>query len=854
MNANNQAYQLALTHALDILCTTDRPLAEEMHDLVEEEYLLTMFPGLGTYDNAGVCAQHALSIVQAERVQAAAAVVAPAQTTAENVPVRETAPAAEAVPETIAPVTPLASVAPVATKEGFRALAERAAARGQRPLPIVVGAKKPCIAWLGTVIDTASKAEWPGLAQEWIDACDKQFPTAACCVVAKPDEFLFIDEDESERFRKGYEEYSGEPFPRTFTTESRPDHRQSHWLQSDMTRNKIGNVSQASLGFLSIRQNNLYVLSEGSPHPEGGAYRIVDNTPAIPMPDKLVEHILNLKSLRADEKAGKKKQTDSSADKPEPGRQSVLADTKSVTVSEKVDTSVRGALIPNGEHDSTLFAIACRFRRQGLEREEIETRLIDICEARCVGYGSDYREMCANKAESACKYPVGTGVIVNGKMVLEPSGSGESEPEPEPSTFQETVNRLLAEDKTTEEICELSGFNKLVHETLKKVAAESSSSILRIRRGDQIKTRRIEWLWPNRIPLGKLTILTGNPDQGKSLVTMYIAAQLTTGRRLFACSEGLPACDVLIFAGEDEADDTVKPRLQAAGADPLRYHVAESITVVDGKGKTTEEREAQLDTDIRQIEAVLESNPGIRLIIIDPLSNYLGQANMNREQEVRRVLVPLKNLAARRGVAIVAVMHLNKNSDASAIHRIGGAMAFAGVARAVWVFLDEPDKEDGGDTATGIAGDKRTTGRHCMLRIKGNIARAVGGLAYAIKTTRVMVGGEPTDQPYIEWLGETQATADEVFAAHAGRKSSQPGRPSDQKQDAKAWLTEFLTLNGSESAANVETFGSKAGHTLRTLQRVKAEIGVTAQQEGRKWYWVLPGRKLETGKEVINLD
>jgi hypothetical protein len=132
--------------------------------------------------------------------------------------------------------------APVSGYEGFYSIALRCIGRGQRPLPITVGAKIPAIKWKGTAIDTASTEEWAKLAWLWVDGHAASFSHAAVCVIAKPDEFLFIDEDDSEKFRAGYQEWSGQKYPSTYTTESRPNHRQSHWLQTDKTRS-MGNIS-----------------------------------------------------------------------------------------------------------------------------------------------------------------------------------------------------------------------------------------------------------------------------------------------------------------------------------------------------------------------------------------------------------------------------------------------------------------------------------------------------------------------------------------------------------------------------------------------------------------------------------
>lgn len=347
---------------------------------------------------------------------------------------------------------------------------------------------------------------------------------------------------------------------------------------------------------------------------------------------------------------------------------------------------------------------------------------------------------------------------------------------------------------------------------------------------DMIEPKRIEWLWPYKIPLNKFSILAGNPDQGKSLVSLYIAAQVSRGEPMFGETTKMERSDVLIMAAEDEADDTIRPRLEAANAVLSRIHILQSITCRDGKGKTIADREVQLDTDLQAVETMLKGNPQIKLVIIDPISSFLGRANMNREQEVRSVLTPLKNLAAQCHVAIIAVMHLNKNGDASAIHRIGGAVAFTGVARAVWLFMEDPEDKS----------------RRLMLRVKNNIAKAGGGLAYRTSTKPIMIDGLPEFQPYVEWLGGTEQSASDVLISGAP-----VGRPADKTDDAKGWLADFLK-DGEQLATDVEKFGKRAGHAMRTLNRAKVELKVTSDKIDGRWCWVLPG--IEPGKRTVNLE
>jgi hypothetical protein len=278
---------------------------------------------------------------------------------------------------------------PQSVKLDFKTIALRSAARGEnRVLPILVGGKNPLIKWKDSPIDTAPTEEWATLSEVWINELFKKYPDANACVVAKPNEFLFLDEDEMDRFRKGYEEFTGEPFPKTYTTSARTNRVQSHWRQTDASR-MLGNIGQEGIigSILSVRQNNLYVLAEGSQHKNGvDVYKVYDDSPVIPMPDKLVGYIQTL-------------------------RKNKLGEFKAA-----VDASLAGPMIPNGEHDTTLFKIACKLRQIGLEEEGITSHLEEVAEKRCEGKGDDWREMCAAKASQACKYPPGTeATLILGK-------------------------------------------------------------------------------------------------------------------------------------------------------------------------------------------------------------------------------------------------------------------------------------------------------------------------------------------------------------------------------------------------------------------------------------------------------
>jgi putative DNA primase/helicase len=346
---------------------------------------------------------------------------------------------------------------------------------------------------------------------------------------------------------------------------------------------------------------------------------------------------------------------------------------------------------------------------------------------------------------------------------------------------------------------------------------------LNVQTGSNVTTRKIKWLWKHRVPLGKLTLFVGVPGSGKSLAAGDVAARLSTGKNWFDANNTFLPSDTLMLCGEDDIEDTTIPRLQAAGADLTKIHFLKSVITDEGKGETPEERELQFDKDLKQIEEFLHNSPDVRLIVVDPVSNYMGAAKMNAEQEVRSVLIPLKNLAEKMDVAIIGVMHLNKKVETNAINRVGGAMAFVGVARSAYLF--QASEEEG-----------NITQQHFMVLLKCNITKKVDGLVYEIPARTVMIEGSEEWMPYINFIATTTKNAEGVLQP----KTEIPGRPPESLTVAKSWLKEFLSDGPKPSA---EVF--KAGKELkdlkpRTIERAKAEVGVVSAKDGKAWCWSLP--------------
>jgi hypothetical protein len=316
----------------------------------------------------------------------------------------------------------------------------------------------------------------------------------------------------------------------------------------------------------------------------------------------------------------------------------------------------------------------------------------------------------------------------------------------------------------------------------------------------------LEWLWPGRIPLGKLTLLAGDPGLGKSFVTLDIAARVSTGEAwpdmpLLRQTPG----GVILLNCEDDLADTIAPRLDKAGADDTR------IIAIEGVQMMGRRRHFSLEADLPRLEEVLVENADTRLIVIDPVSGYLGNVDSHKNSEVRGLLAPLAELAGRHRVAVVTVTHLSKSGGPKAIYRAMGSLAFAAAARAVWAITKDPDDPQ----------------RRLLLPAKLNLARDPDGLAYRIEDARVCWEYQPV-----------RMHADDAFAAEAASEARGSNRGSE-RQEATAWLGERLA-DGPALTSQVVADAKEHGFSERTLRRAfKAMGGCSKKEADGQWHWSL---------------
>jgi putative DNA primase/helicase len=226
------------------------------------------------------------------------------------------------------------------------------------------------------------------------------------------------------------------------------------------------------------------------------------------------------------------------------------------------------------------------------------------------------------------------------------------------------------------------------------------------RRASEITPRDIDFLWDGRLARGKHTCVAGEPGAGKSQLSIAIIAAITTGGE-WPCGEGCaPRGNVIILNAEDDVDDTIVPRLKAAGADPYRVHIVNAVTTKDGKGQTI----FNLQADLELLEKKIDEIGEVALVNIDPVSSYMGKTDSHKNSEVRGVLEPISQMAARKRAAILSVTHFSKSNSGTttkALHRFIGSIAFVGAPRAAFAVIEDPDNH----------------GRMLFLHAKNNMAK-----------------------------------------------------------------------------------------------------------------------------------
>jgi putative DNA primase/helicase len=375
--------------------------------------------------------------------------------------------------------------------------------------------------------------------------------------------------------------------------------------------------------------------------------------------------------------------------------------------------------------------------------------------------------------------------------------------------------RRAAQDCGLDQDAGLAAISTVAESALKAGYYSGGRNPVLVRRVADVEAQRIRWLWHGRFALGKLAIIAGDPGVGKSQVAAFLAAAVSSGGPL-APGEGLaPRGSVLMLSAEDQVADTIRPRLEVAGADLARVHVIEAA--LDPQGSLR--RHIDLADDIATLDVLTDRIGDVRLVIIDPLSAYVGCIDVGHQSVVRERLQPVVEFAARRELAVVAIAHLNKAAGAAMV-RVAGSLAVLAATRAAHLVVPE-----GGST------------RRLMLPLKNNIGHDRTGFAFRIEERRTTSW---TKAPAIVWdEGPIALSADEAL-----KPVGKAAREDGALDEAKAFLAELLA-SGPLPVSEVKTEAAQAGISTATLRRARHDMGIKPRRVGNlaadgSWVWALP--------------
>lgn len=319
---------------------------------------------------------------------------------------------------------------------------------------------------------------------------------------------------------------------------------------------------------------------------------------------------------------------------------------------------------------------------------------------------------------------------------------------------------------------------------------EEQKSVLKIIRMSEVESQEIEWLWYPFIPYGKLTIIQGDPGDGKTTMVLNIAAKLSKGEGLDENMKVTEPINIIYQTAEDGLADTVKPRLELAGAD------CEKIMVIDESDKSLSMIDERLE------EAIVQT--GARLLILDPIQAYLGGGmDMNRANEARDMTKKLGALAEKTKCAIVLIGHMNKAAGNKAAYRGMGSIDFFAVARSVLL-------------VGRIEGEENL---RAVVQIKNNLATFGHPKAFELSENGFL------------WRGDYEITVDEVLGGIAPK--------ANKMEQAKRILSDLAETQNAVQSNEVFELAQEHGISKRTMENAKKELGIRAKKINNSWYWEL---------------
>ena len=341
-----------------------------------------------------------------------------------------------------------------------------------------------------------------------------------------------------------------------------------------------------------------------------------------------------------------------------------------------------------------------------------------------------------------------------------------------------------------------------------------------------IKAEPVNWLWPGWIAYGALSILDGDPDLGKTTISLDIGARVTRGKHMPLGAEVEPG-NVLFVGTEDDPSHTLKPRLLAANADMERVLYSTVVSFFGGG-----ESMLSIKRDVQSIQDEIIAS-SIRLIIFDPLLQFLGDnVNPHLDQDIRIALSPLVQAIRDTEVAVIGIRHLKKGEVSKSIDKGIGSKGIAAVARSVMMVGPSPN-----DQNTKV-----------LVSVKNNLGPRPDSLSYRfVKKTVDCDSGASVPMVAIDWLGPIAVSADDL---------AMPQKHPIKQSEAMDFISDALA-HGHVPASEMYEMGKKAGHAQKTLKKAADKLGVKTEQVHKNgtvhhWSWSLPTSAGENAGAIIH--
>lgn len=301
-----------------------------------------------------------------------------------------------------------------------------------------------------------------------------------------------------------------------------------------------------------------------------------------------------------------------------------------------------------------------------------------------------------------------------------------------------------------------------------------------------VEVESINWLWYPFIPYGKVTIIQGDPGEGKTTLVLQIIARLTKGESIIDEKEKTPI-NVIYQTAEDGLADTIKPRLLSADAD------CSKVLVIDDRDTPLTMR------DVRLEQAIVETNA--KLVVLDPIQGFLGaDVDMHRANEIRPIMKHISELAEKYKCAIILIGHMNKCSVGKSAYRGLGSIDFQAAARSVLIvgrIKDEPKIR-------------------VVCQTKSSLAPEAKAVAFRLN-----------EETGFEWIGELDITADDLLS----------GTVKGTKKQAAMDFLENLLADGQMSQKEIIELARQKGISDKTLRNAKDELKIKSKRVNNQWHW-----------------